>query len=87
MKMGMAVAYLIAGVLIEVTGFDQTSAVQADRTLLLLRVFEIGLPIGLCVGSLILVRMYPLTEARAYEIKSQLEARRGAAVSPDIGST
>jgi hypothetical protein len=30
--------------------------------------------------------MYPLTEARAYEIKSQLEARRGAAVSPDVGS-
>lgn len=83
MKMGMAVAYLIAGVLIETTGFDQTVDVQTDRTLLLLRVFEIGLPIGLCVASLILVRVYPLTEARAYEIKAELDARRAVADSAE----
>lgn len=79
MKMGMAVAYLIAGVLIEATGFDPKVDVQTDRTLLLLRLFEIGLPIGLCAASLIMVSLYPLTEARAYEIKSELETRRAAA--------
>lgn len=76
MKMGMAVAYLIAGFIIEFTGFDQMLDVQSERTLLLLRVFEIGVPIGLCVISLILVRHYPLSESRTYEIKSRLEARR-----------
>lgn len=76
MKMGMAIAYLIAGLIIEFAGFDQSLAIQSDRTMLLLRVFEIGLPIGLCIVSLVLVRFYPLTEARAYEIKSQLDARR-----------
>ncbi len=78
MKMGMAVAYLIAGIIIEMTGFDQTLQVQTEQTLLLMRVFEIGLPILLCLGSLVFIRMYPLTEARAYEIKSQLEERRKA---------
>lgn len=76
MKMGMAFAYFAAGVLIHSTGFDEKVAVQSDRTLLLLRVFEIGLPIVLCLLSILLVRRYPITEARAYEIKQQLEARR-----------
>lgn len=85
MKMGMAVAYMIAGVLIETTGFDQKVDLQTDRTLLLLRVFEIGLPIGLCAASLILVSIYPLTEARAYEIKAELDARRAAANEASTG--
>ena len=76
MKMGMAVAYLVAGLLLEFTGFDQN--IETERTLLLMRVFEIGLPIGLCVFSLMLVRKYPLNEARAYEIKSKLDERRAA---------
>lgn len=80
MKMGMALAYFIAGVLIEVTGFDEQVSVQGDRTLLLLRVFEIGLPIALCVVSLLLIRAYPLSEERAYEIKRRLEQRRAGGV-------
>lgn len=76
MKMGMALAYLAAGILLEVTGFDPKTDTQTDRTLLLLRVLEIGLPIALCVGSLLLIRLYPLTEARAYEIKKSLDDLR-----------
>ncbi len=76
MKMGMAVAYLAAGILIELTGFDEKSAVQTERTLLLMRVFEIGLPIVLSVFSIFMVRAYPITEARAYEVKERLAARR-----------
>ncbi len=76
MKMGMAGAYFIAGVLIELTAFDEKSDIQTPRTLLLLRVFEIGIPIVLCVASFLLVRIYPLSEDRAYEVKRRLEARR-----------
>ena len=46
-----------------------------ERVVLWLRVIEIGLPILLCLVSAALVRMYPLTEARAYEVKRLLEAR------------
>ncbi len=87
MKMGMAVAYLVAGLLLEVTGFDQKVDVQTERTLLLMRVFEIGLPIGLCVISLLLVRKYPLNEARAYEIKAKLDERRASMKkAPETGA-
>lgn len=89
MKMGMAVALLIAGVLIELTGFDQKLDVQSGQTMLMMRVFEISLPIALCVVSLVLIRRYPLTESRAYEIKAQLDARRAEekTASQDGGSS
>ncbi len=76
MKMGMALAYFVAGVLIHSTGFDQKVAAQADSTLLMLRVYEIGLPIMLCLVSILLIRRYPITEARAYETKQKLESAR-----------
>ena len=78
LKMGMAGAYFAAGLLIEATGFDEKSAVQTDRTLLLLRVFEIGLPIVLGLLSIVMVLRYPLSEAKAYEIKKALEKRRAS---------
>lgn len=77
MKMGMAGAYFVAGVLIHSTGFDEKSAVQTERTLLLMRVVEIGVPILLGLVSACFTLRYPLSEARAYEIKRTLEARRG----------
>ena len=86
LKMGMAVAYLIAGVLIELTGFDQTVEIQTEKTLLMLRVFEIGLPIGLCIISMLLIRIYPLTEERAYEVKSKLDARRAQMKAASAGA-
>jgi len=81
MKMGMAVAYLIAGLLIEFAGFDQQETIQTHQTLLLMRVFEIGIPIVLCMVSLVLIRFYPLTEERAYSIKAQLDAKRAQSTS------
>jgi GPH family glycoside/pentoside/hexuronide:cation symporter len=76
MKMGMALAYFAAGVLIHSSGFDEKIAAQTQSTLLLLRVYEIGLPITLCLLSFLLIRLYPISEARAYETKQKLEAAR-----------
>jgi GPH family glycoside/pentoside/hexuronide:cation symporter len=50
---------------------------QTPSTLLRLRVIEIGVPLALSVVSILLTLMYPLTEARCYEIKAELEKRRG----------
>lgn len=77
MKMGMAGAYFVAGVLISSTGFEEMVDVQTPHTLLMMRVYEIGIPIALGMLSLALIRAYPLSEARAYEIKSALEQRHG----------
>jgi GPH family glycoside/pentoside/hexuronide:cation symporter len=50
-------------------------AVQPPVTLWRLRATEIGLPMALCVLTFWLLRFYPLTEKRAYEIKAILKAR------------
>lgn len=76
MKMGMAGAYFAAGLLIEATGFDEKAAVQTSHTMLMMRVFEIGIPIVLGLVSFMLISKYPISEGRAYEIKRALEARR-----------
>ena len=51
---------------------------QSPRTLLLLRIIEIGLPILLSIFSIVLTLRYPLTEERCYEIKALLEAQKTA---------
>lgn len=50
-------------------------AAQAPGTNWWLRAFEIGIPLGLCLAGLILVRRYPLSEQRMYEIKDALADR------------
>jgi GPH family glycoside/pentoside/hexuronide:cation symporter len=49
---------------------------QTPATLFHLRLFEIGVPLIVSVVSILLTSKYPLTEARCYEIKQALEARR-----------
>ena len=51
-------------------------SVQAPRTLLWLRIIEIGLPLVLSAISILLTLRYPLTEERCYEIKALLDARK-----------
>lgn len=48
---------------------------QSPESLLLVRAFEIGLPLLLSIVSIILAVRYPLTEERCYEIKAALKAR------------
>ncbi len=48
---------------------------QTPQTLFRLRLVEIGLPLSLCIVSILLTLRYPLTEARCYEIKEELKRR------------
>jgi len=48
---------------------------QSPNTLFRLRLFEIGIPLALCVVSIVLTLRYPLTEARCYEIQQELQRR------------
>jgi Na+/melibiose symporter-like transporter len=48
---------------------------QPALTLFRLRAVEIGLPLLLCLLTLWLLKFYPLTEERSYEIKAILKAR------------
>lgn len=77
-KVAVSVATVISGYLQRLTGFVEGAHTQSDATLFWLRAWEIGLPPALCLVSVWLVFKYPLTEARAYEIKALLKARQPA---------
>jgi GPH family glycoside/pentoside/hexuronide:cation symporter len=78
-KLGMAAALAVGGVLLNVTGFDVAlGGAQAESTILLMRICDIAVPL---VGSAIaiwLIAAYPITEEKAHEVRIALEARRGA---------
>ncbi|HVZ63385.1 MAG TPA: MFS transporter [Lacunisphaera sp.] len=78
-KVAVSIATVISGYLQRLTGFVEGAGTQSDSTLLWLRVWEIGLPPVLCLVGVVLLLKYPLTEARAYEIKGLLAARGKAA--------
>ncbi|MEP5765182.1 MAG: MFS transporter [Halieaceae bacterium] len=77
-KLGMAAALAIGGVLLNVTGFDVAlGGEQTASTIYMMRVFDVGIPL---IGSAIAIWMiatYPITEQKAHEVRLELEQRRG----------
>jgi GPH family glycoside/pentoside/hexuronide:cation symporter len=83
-KVGMALAGLLTGILLKVSGFDVAlGAGQADQTLLLLRVFDVGVPIVTSAIALWIIATYTITEKKAHEIRAELESRRGKVTDAD----
>lgn len=79
-KLGMAVALVISGVLLNATGFQvDLGANQTENTLFLMRVFEIGLPIVAYALAILAISTYDLDQLKVQKIRVELEARRGKA--------
>lgn len=77
-KVGMALAGLLTGVMLKVSGFDVAlGANQSAKTLIQLRVFDVGVPIITSAIAIIIIATYKITEQRAHEIRTELEQRRG----------
>lgn len=78
-KVGMAAALATGGFLLNATGFDVAlGGAQTERTLLLLRVFDVFVPMATSALAIWMIAAYPITEERAHAVRKQLEARRGA---------
>lgn len=75
LKMAISSAYLIAGFILQGTGFDHVLTQQTEHTLFWLRFWEISLPSCLCAAGALLLINYPLNEEKAYENKLLLETR------------
>lgn len=76
-KLGMALALALSGLLLNVTGFDVAlEGAQAERTLLLMRVFDIAIPMITSGIAIWIIATYRLTEEKAQEVRSELERRR-----------
>lgn len=80
-KVAVSIATVLSGYLQHFTGFVEGAKLQSDATLFWLRFWEIGLPPVLCIIGAALLMKYPLTEARAYEIKALLKQRKATAAS------
>jgi len=78
MKVGSTVAFALSGVLLNLTGFDQAlGGNQSAATILSMRLLDIGVPAIAVVAAIVLAWIYPISEDRAYRIRTELEQRRG----------
>jgi GPH family glycoside/pentoside/hexuronide:cation symporter len=77
-KLGQAVAIAGGGILLNVTGFDVSlEGNQLESTITAMRMFDAFVPFAASAIAIWAVASYSLTEEKAHEIRSQLEARRG----------
>lgn len=80
-KLGMSAALAGGGFLLNGTGFDVAlEGNQADSTIFFMRLFDVGVPIVTSAVAIWAVAAFPITEQKAYEVRQELERRRGKAV-------
>jgi len=79
-KLGLALASFIGGVLLVKTGFDQGLGLgQAESTLYWMRVFDVSIPIVTSIIAIFIIMTINDSEEKAHDIRRQLEERRGKA--------
>ena len=78
-KVGLTVALFLSGYILDFANFDVIlGGDQTDATFLTIRLLFTFVPVvGLGIG-IILLYFYPLTDDRMYEIRDEMEGRRGA---------
>ena len=76
-KIGMSLAGLLTGIMLNASGFDVALETQPEKTLFLLRIFDVGVPLATSALAIAIMLTYPITEQKAYEIRAELERRRG----------
>jgi GPH family glycoside/pentoside/hexuronide:cation symporter len=77
-KLGMAVALALSGVLLNFTGFDASlNGNQSEQTLTLMRLFDAVIPMITYAIAIWIVAHYSLTEEKAHQVREELERRRG----------
>ncbi len=77
-KLGMAAALAGGGVLLNATGFDvHLGGHQAASTITWMRVCDAFIPVVASAIAIWAIAAYPITEERAHEVRTELEARRG----------
>jgi GPH family glycoside/pentoside/hexuronide:cation symporter len=79
-KLGMSAALAGGGYLLNATGFDvELEGNQPERTIFLMRFFDVVIPIICSAIAIWAVAKFPITEERAREVREELERRRGTA--------
>ncbi|MFA5356627.1 MAG: MFS transporter [Candidatus Omnitrophota bacterium] len=77
-KLGLAISSLLSGILLNVTGFNiALGADQTPQALLYMRFCDIGIPIVTSLAAIFIIMTFDISEAKACEIRVQVEKRRG----------
>ena len=66
-----------SSVMLKASGFDADLVAQTEKTMFLLRAFDVCIPIVTSAIALWLIASYTLSEERVHEIRAELETRRG----------
>lgn len=82
-KFGFAIAGGLSGVIMTMVGFDSTLEVQPEGAITGLRLFYSGLPILGTVLAIWIMSDYDLTEQRAVEIRTAIDARKKIKIPED----
>jgi len=82
-KLGMAAALAAGGFLLNATGFDVAlGGNQSEQTIYLLRVFDAFIPFAASGLAIWAIYSFSITEEKAYEVRAELERRRGVVPVP-----
>jgi GPH family glycoside/pentoside/hexuronide:cation symporter len=76
-KLGVASASFISGLLINATGFRQELGLaQPPGTMFWMRVCDIGIPIVTSIAAIFIIWTFEISEHKAHEVRVQIERRR-----------
>ena len=76
-KLGNALAILTSGIVLSMVGFNEAIGVQSAEAITNLRIADILIPVATAIMAIVIVWKYDISEAKSYEIRQALIARRG----------
>ncbi|MEP4532547.1 MAG: MFS transporter [Cyclobacteriaceae bacterium] len=76
-KIGQAIAFVLAGLVLKLVGFESGAATQSMEAMTNLRLADIIIPASTALLAIIVMWGYDLSEGRVREIKEELIKRRG----------
>jgi glycoside/pentoside/hexuronide:cation symporter, GPH family len=77
-KVGLSFTFLFSGIALQVSGFDESlGAAQPEGTMTMMRLFFAGSSVLAPLVAILCMLVFPITEKKANEIRSELETRRG----------
>lgn len=84
-KLGMALAFGLSGYLLNATGFVvEFGGAQTSSTFFWMKIVDVFIPAAAALIAIFAVASFKITEERSYEIRSELEKRRGVKVPPEV---
>jgi glycoside/pentoside/hexuronide:cation symporter, GPH family len=75
-KMGVSVSFILAGLVLNLTGFDAALATQDPATVFKMRLCFCAIPAAGTLAGFLLLRGYPLSRERVEQIQRELVVNR-----------